>query len=118
MKPTTIGERLSGFKHVVPRVAQRDESELYLQRARLAAAEERFDVARVFCEKALVADPDNLSALLVLARIEQIGSGHEDRAIALYQKVIARSGYDGSNPCCAAAREALSLLGSGGKRQG
>jgi tetratricopeptide (TPR) repeat protein len=118
MKPTTITERLSGLKHLVPRVEQREEADLYLQRARLAAAEERFDVARVFCEKALAVDPDHLAALLVLARIEEAAAGGQDRAIALYQKVIARSGYDGSNPCCTAAREALSLLGSAGKNQG
>jgi tetratricopeptide (TPR) repeat protein len=118
MKTTVLSEKLSGLKLLSPRVGHAEEAELYLQRARLAAREERFDVARVFCEKAREADPDSLSALYTLARIEEVGFGRADAAIALYQKIIARSGYEGSNPYCAAAREALCALARAGNRQG
>lgn len=118
MKVQTLSERLAGLGLLAPRVGHIQEAELYLRRARLAAEEERFDVARVFCEKALEADPSNLAVLISLAQIHEIGFSDPDAAIELYQKVIARAGYDGNNPYCAAARKALSSFARSGKSQG
>jgi hypothetical protein len=118
MKTISLSEKLAGLRLAAPRVEKMEEAELYLRRAKLAAAEERFDVARVFCEKAREADPTNLEALLCLARIYEVGFADQDSAIGLYQKVIARAGYDGKNPYCASAREALSTLARAGNRQG
>ena len=112
MKSSSLTEKFGGLKILAPRVPVSEEVELYLRRARLAAAEERFDVARVFCEKARAIDPENLEVLFILARILDAGFGDADTAIALYQKVIARAGYDGANPYCAAAREAVADLAS------
>jgi tetratricopeptide (TPR) repeat protein len=117
MKTISLTERLAS-RLLSPRVGRMEEAELYLQRARLAASEERFDVARVFCEKAREADPANLAALICLAQIHQAADADWDAAIDLYQKVIARAGYDGSNPYCVAAREALSTLLRSGNSQG
>ena len=110
MKPPSFTEKFGSLKIRAARVPPSDEVELYLRRARLAAAEERFDVARVFCEKARQIEPENLEILFFLARVLDVGFGDADAAIGLYQKIIAKAGYDGSNPYCAAAREAVSDL--------
>jgi tetratricopeptide (TPR) repeat protein len=86
------------------------ESDLYYRRACLAAAEERYDVALVFCTKAVEVSPRHLAARLLLARIHDRGLGNLEAAIAAYRKVIALSGYESGNPHCDAAREALDLL--------
>lgn len=118
MKTISLSEKLAAFRLMVPRVGRVEEAELYLRRARLAAGEERYDVARVFCQKAHEADPSNLAVLLCLARIYEAGYSDWDSAIELYQRVIARAGYDGGNPHCVAAREALSALARTGNSQG
>lgn len=97
---------------LVPRVDRSEEVDLYLRRARLAAEEERFDVARVFGEKARAIDPESLEVLFTLAQIHEVGFSDADAAIGLYQRIIARAGYDGANPFCAAAREAMAGLAS------
>jgi tetratricopeptide (TPR) repeat protein len=117
MKTSSLTEKFGNLKIRAPRVPPSEEVDLYLRRARLAAAEERFDVARVFCEKARVIEPENLEVLLFLARVLDAGFGDADAAIALYQKIIARAGYDGSNPYCAAAREAVADLASAATHQ-
>lgn len=86
------------------------EARLYVQRALTAAAEERYDVALVFCDKALAADPANLAARLLVGRIYHHAVEDVDRAVAAYRKVITLSGYDADNPYCAAARQALDAL--------
>jgi tetratricopeptide (TPR) repeat protein len=86
------------------------EARLYVARALAAGAEERYDVALVFCEKALAADPANLAARLLVGRIYHHAIEDVDRAVAAYRKVITLSGYDPDNPYCAAAREALDAL--------
>ncbi|HMA18433.1 MAG TPA: tetratricopeptide repeat protein [Thermoanaerobaculia bacterium] len=86
------------------------EARLYVQRALTAGAEERYDVALVFCEKALAADPTNLAARLLVGRIYHHALEDVDRAVAAYRKVITLAGYDASNPYCTAAREALDSL--------
>ena len=109
----SIAEKLANWGILSPRVAREEEAELYLTRARLAAEEERFDDALVFCEKAREVAPESLAALYCVARIHDLGTGDRDRAIALYQKIIARAGYDSGNPYCAAARKALAVFSSG-----
>jgi lipopolysaccharide biosynthesis regulator YciM len=118
MKSISLSEKLAGLRLMASRVGRVEEAELYLKRARLAAREERFDVARVFCEKAREADPANLAVLICLAQIHEAGFSDWGAAIELYQRVIARAGYDGNNPYCAAARAALSSLARSGNPQG
>jgi tetratricopeptide (TPR) repeat protein len=86
------------------------EAELYYRRACLAATEERYDVALVFCAKAVEVAPRHLPARLLIARIYDRGLHDLEAALAAYKKVIAMAGYDGSNAQCAAAREALDVL--------
>ena len=107
MKDTSLSGRFSTLKILAPRRDRSAEVDLYLKRARLAADEERYDVARVFCEKARALEPESLDVLFTLAQIREVGFSDGDGAIALYQRIIARAGYDGANPYCAAAREAL-----------
>jgi tetratricopeptide (TPR) repeat protein len=93
--------------------ARRDtagEARLYVRRALTAAAEERYDVALVFCEKALGAAPSNLAARLLVGRIYHHAVEDVHRAVEAYRKVITLSGYDADNPYCLAAREALDAL--------
>jgi tetratricopeptide (TPR) repeat protein len=85
------------------------EARLYLQRALKAASEERYDVALVFCGKALDVEPGNLGARLLSGRLYDHGRDI-DRAVDAYRKVIALAGYDEANPYCAAARQALDAL--------
>jgi hypothetical protein len=110
MKTTALPGKLASLKILAPRLERSAEVELYLRRARMAADEERFDVARVFCEKARAIEPESLDVLFTLAQICEIGFSDGDAAIALYQRIIAKAGYDGTNPYCAAAREALAGL--------
>ncbi len=112
MKPTPLPGKLASLRILSPRVERSAEVDLYLKRARLAADEERFDVARVFCEKARSIEPESLDVLFTLAQVVEVGFSDGDAAIALYQKIIAKAGYDGANPWCAAAREALASLAS------
>src|SRR5262245_19332906 len=86
------------------------EADLYYRRACLAAAEERYDVALVFCSKAVEVAPRHLASRLLLAKIHDRGLNNLEAAIAAYRKVIALAGYDGENPHCIAAREALDLI--------
>jgi len=87
-----------------------EEAQLYFRRACLAASEERYDVAMVFVGKALNLDVAHLPTRLLLAQIYDRGLHDIESAIRGYKKVIALSGYESSNPYCAAAREALDLL--------
>ena len=87
-----------------------EEARLYYRRACLAASEERYDVALVFAGKAIDVDPQHLPARLLVAQIYDRGLHDVESAIKAYIKVIALSGYEGSNPYGAAAREALDAL--------
>jgi len=102
------------LRQISGRFPLRDESSqeamLYYRRACLAAAEERFDVALVFAAKALDLDPRDLATRLLIAHVHDQGLRNADAAVHAYRKVIALSGYDGANPYCAAAREALARL--------
>ncbi len=87
-----------------------EEALLYYRRACLAASEERYDVALVFAGKAIHLDPQHLPTRLLVAQIYDRGLQNLESAVRAYNKVIALSGYEGSNPYCAAAREALDAL--------
>jgi tetratricopeptide (TPR) repeat protein len=107
----TLASTLRNLSQLLP--GQTDpsgESDLYFRRACLAAAEERYDVALVFCTKAVEVSPRHLAARLLLARIHDLGLGNLEAAVAGYRKVIALAGYDGADPHCLAAREALDAL--------
>ena len=92
-----------------PRPDSESEAHLYLQRALHAASEERYDVALVFCGKALDLTPGNLAARFFAGQLSD--ALHDvDRAVEAYRKVITLSGYDTSNPYVVAAREALDAL--------
>ena len=108
---TALASTLRNLSQLLP--GQSDpsgEADLYYRRACLAAAEERFDVALVFCLKAIEVAPRHLSARLLLARIHDRAFGNLEAAVAAYKKVIALAGYDGNNAECTAAREALDAL--------
>jgi len=87
-----------------------EEAGLYYRRACLAAAEERYDVALIFCAKAVELDAGHLPALLLVAQIHHWGVSDFDEAVRCYRKVIGVSGYDGRNPSCAAASQGLEDL--------
>ena len=108
---TTLATTIRNLSQLLP--GQTDptgEADLYYRRARLAAAEERFDVALVFCTKAVEVAPRHLAARLLIARIHDKGLRDLEGAVAAYKKVIALAGYDGTDPHCLAAREALDAL--------
>ena len=92
-----------------PRPDSASEAQLYLQRALHAAGEERFDVALVFCGKALDLAPKSLAARFLAGQLYE-QRGDVDRAVEAYRKVIVLSGYDTVNPYVAASREALDAL--------
>lgn len=87
-----------------------EEAGLYYRRACLAAAEERYDVALIFCDKALERDPKHFATRLLAAQIQDYGLHDLDAALAAYRKIITLAGYDGENPYCAAAQAALDGL--------
>jgi tetratricopeptide (TPR) repeat protein len=87
-----------------------EEAGLYYRRACLAAAEERYDVALIFCEKASELDPGHLPTRLLAAQIHDYALHDLEAAVAAYRKIITLAGYDGENSYCAAARAALDSL--------
>jgi len=108
---STLASTLRNLSQLLP--GQSDptgEADLYYRRACLAAAEERYDVALVFCTKAVEVAPRHLASRLLLAKIYDRGLGNLEAAVAAYRKVIALAGYDGENAQCVAAREALDQL--------
>ena len=108
---TALASTLRNLSQLIPNQSDRSgEADLYYRRACLAAAEERFDVALVFCAKAVDVAPQHLPARLLLAKIYDKGLGNLEAAVAAYKKVIALAGYDGNNAQCLAAREALDAL--------
>lgn len=93
-----------------PRPDSDSEAHLYLRRAVHAASEERYDVALVFCGKALDVAPGNLAARFFAGQLHDRVFHDVDRAVEAYRKVITLSGYDTANPYVVAAREALDAL--------
>lgn len=87
-----------------------EEARLYYRRACLAAAEERFDVALIFCAKALEIDSRNLATRLLVGKIHDRGLADVSAAVAAYRKVIALASYDPHDPYCSAAQTALDQL--------
>lgn len=98
-----------------PRDESAQEAQLYYRRACLAAAEERYDVALIFCSKALELEAAHLPTRLLIAQIYDRGVNNLDAAISCYRKVIALAGYESDNPYCAAARAGLDTLVQGSK---
>lgn len=108
---SALASTLRNLSQLLPATSDRlEEANLYYRRACLAAAEERFDVALVFCAKAIHVEPRHLAARFLIARIHDKGLGDLEAAVAGYKKVIALSGYDGQNEHCVAARDALDAL--------
>ncbi|MEO8188720.1 MAG: hypothetical protein ABI682_00145 [Acidobacteriota bacterium] len=87
-----------------------EESRLYYRRACLAAAEERFDVALIFCAKALELEPLDLATRLLVGKIHDRGLADVSAAVTAYRKVIALASYDPHDPYCSAAQAALDQL--------
>lgn len=87
-----------------------EEARLYYRRACLAAAEERYDVALIFCGKAIELDPAHLPTRLLVAQIHDYGLHDLEAAVAAYRKIITLAGYDGENPYCSAAQAGLDGL--------
>jgi hypothetical protein len=111
---TALAATLRNLSQLLPGQSDtNEEADLYYRRARLAASEERYDVALVFCAKAVEVAPRHLPARLLIARIQDKGLHDLEAAVAAYKKVIALAGYDGADPHCVAAREALDLLVTG-----
>ncbi len=112
---SSLAQTLRQFSSLFPgRDNPCEEARLYYRRACLAATEERYDVALIFCGKALELDPRHLPARLLVAQIHDRGLHDWDGAVAAYRKVIALAGYDSSNPYCACARAALDHLVNAG----
>jgi tetratricopeptide (TPR) repeat protein len=108
---TALATTLRNLSQLLPNQSDPTrEADLYYRRACLAGTEERYDVAMVFCLKAIEVAPRHLPSRLLLARIHDRGLHDVEAAIAGYKKVIALAGYDGTDPHCAAAREALDAL--------
>ena len=93
-----------------PRQDSAEEAQLYYRRACLAATEERYDVALVFCAKAVGLSPNDLATRLLIAQIHDYGLHDVNGAVAAYRKVITLAAYESGNPYCAAASEALDNL--------
>ena len=105
---TATFKQLSSF--LPPREDSVEEARLYYRRACLAAAEERYDVALIFCGKSVDLDPRHLPTRLLIAQIYDYGLHDVSAAVTAYGKVITLAGYDGENPYCSAARAALDGL--------
>ena len=88
------------------------EVALYRRRAEMALEEERFQDALVFLAKILRLNPYDLSARMLVAQTYHYGLHEVEKALMTYEKVVATSGYDDSNPYCAAARSAVRELDS------
>jgi hypothetical protein len=107
----SLSNTIKNFSSLLPpREDSVEEARLYYRRACLASTEERFDVALIFCAKALNLDPKHLPTRLLVAQIHDYGLHDVSAAVTAYGKVITLAGYDGDNPYCAAAREALDNL--------
>jgi tetratricopeptide (TPR) repeat protein len=105
-----LTEIARSIRNAPGRGKESEEADLYCRRARLAASEERYDVAAVFCRKALDTAPEHLGARFLAAWLAEAAEGNLDAAIEGYRKVIALSGYESGNSYCVAARESLSRL--------
>ena len=108
---TGLAQALKQISSLFPvREAVAEEAQLYYRRACLAAAEERYDVALIFCAKALALEGAHLPTRLLVAQIHDRGLNDLDAAVPAYRKVIALAGYDSEDPYCAAARVGLDAL--------
>jgi tetratricopeptide (TPR) repeat protein len=86
------------------------EVSLYYRRACLAAAEERYDDALIFCSKSLDLESSHLPTRLLVAQIHDRGRNDAEAALECYRKVLSLCGYDAINPYGMAAREAIDKI--------
>ena len=108
---SSLSQTLRQLSFLFPaRESNADEARLYYRRACLAAVEERYDVALIFCGKALELETAHLPTRLLIAQIYDRGLNDCDLAVPAYRKVIALAGYESDNPYCATARAGLDAL--------
>jgi hypothetical protein len=108
---SSLSQTLRQLSSLFPaRESNADEARLYYRRACLAAVEERYDVALIFCGKALELETAHLPTRLLIAQIYDRGLNDCDLAVPAYRKVIALAGYESDNPYCATARAGLDAL--------
>jgi tetratricopeptide (TPR) repeat protein len=111
MRLTSLNGLATTFRQLIPpRTDRAEEALLYYRRACLAAAEERYDVALIFCDKAAELDPHHLPTRLLIAQIHDYGRHDLGAAVAAYRKIITLAAYDPENPYCAAAQAGLDTL--------
>ena len=111
MRLTSLNGLATTFKQLIPpRRNEAEEALLYYRRACLAAAEERYDVALIFCDKAVEIDPHHLPTRLLIAQIHDYGRHDLNAAVTAYRKLITLAAYDPENPYCAAAQAGLDTL--------
>ena len=108
-----LAQRVRRLSSRFDRMQTEAEISLYYRRACLAAAEERYDDALIFCSKAVALRSAHLPTRLLIAQIQDRGLADVDAALESYGKVISLAGYDASNPYCAAARAAIDRLARG-----
>jgi tetratricopeptide (TPR) repeat protein len=87
-----------------------DEIALYRRRADVALREERFSDALVFLAKILRLNPYELTARMQVAEIYHHALGDRERALMSYEKIVATTGYDESNPYCVRAKDGIREL--------
>ena len=108
---SSLSQTLRQLSSLFPaRESSAEEARLYYRRACLAAVEERYDVALIFCGKALELESAHLPTRLLIAQIYDRGLNDWDAAVPAYRKVIALAGYESDNPYCATARAGLDAL--------
>ena len=108
---TSFSQTLRQISSLFPaRESTADEARLYYRRACLAAVEERYDVALIFCGKALELETTHLPTRLLVAQIHDRGLNDWEAALLAYRKVIVLAGYDSDNPYCATAKAGLDAL--------
>ncbi len=78
------------LKHLSSFLPAREDSEeearLYYRRACLAATEERYDVALIFCAKAVDLNPNDLATRLLIAQIHDYGLHDVNGAVDAYRR--------------------------------
>jgi tetratricopeptide (TPR) repeat protein len=108
---TSFSQTLRQISSLFPvRESAAEEARLYYRRACLAAVEERYDVALIFCGKALELETAHLPTRLLVAQIHDRGLNDWEAAVPAYRKVISLAGYDSDNPYCATAKAGLDAL--------
>jgi hypothetical protein len=101
MRLTPWNSLSSTFKQLspfLPRENSAEEALLYYRRACLAATEERYDVALIFCAKAMKLDPHHLATRLLVAQIHDFGLHDVSAAVTALRKVITSPATTATTP--------------------